>query len=192
MKTPAAGSMDMTGQGDRAVLPTPALAGPRPILVIGYGNPLRGDDAVGQLVARAIAGRQLPGVTALAYHQLVPELAEPVAAARAVVFVDAIAAPATPGAGAGPVVVARPVAPGAEPALAVRGHTADPAGLLALARDLFGRAPAAWVVPVPGTDFALGETLSPGARAAAAAAEQLVCELCAAIVAGRSSGGEAR
>lgn len=59
-------------------------------LIIGYGNPLRGDDAVGFLAAerlsRTIAD---PGVTVLAVHQITPELAEPVSRARRVIFMDA-------------------------------------------------------------------------------------------------------
>lgn len=50
---------------------------------------LRGDDGVGPLVAETVAGWGLPGVRALAVQQLVPELAEMVAAASLVVFVEA-------------------------------------------------------------------------------------------------------
>ena len=35
------------------------------ILVVGYGNTLRGDDGVGPRVAEAIGKRQLPGVRTL-------------------------------------------------------------------------------------------------------------------------------
>ena len=54
----------------------------RPALVIGYGNTLRGDDAVGPRAAAAVHGGGLPGVDALAVAQLTPVLAEPLAAAR--------------------------------------------------------------------------------------------------------------
>ena len=60
----------------------------RPAVVIGYGNTLRNDDAVGPRAATIVQGWGLPGVTALAVHQLTPELAEPIAAARLAVFVD--------------------------------------------------------------------------------------------------------
>ena len=59
------------------------------LLVIGYGNELRGDDGVGPRVARAVSDWRLPGVTALAVHQLAPELAEPLSLSDAAVFVDA-------------------------------------------------------------------------------------------------------
>ena len=61
-------------------------------LIVGYGNPLRGDDGVGQAVARAFAGEAaIDGVDALACHQLTPELAERFAAAARVVLIDAAA-----------------------------------------------------------------------------------------------------
>src|SRR5580704_15594719 len=51
--------------------------GPR-TLVIGYGNPLRSDDALGwhasRLLAQALAGQEVDVITC---HQLTPELAEP-------------------------------------------------------------------------------------------------------------------
>ena len=56
-------------------------------LIVGYGNPLRGDDGVGQAVAQAFAEED--GVDALACHQLTPELAERFAAAARVVLIDA-------------------------------------------------------------------------------------------------------
>ena len=46
------------------------------VLVIGYGSPLRGDDAAGPLAARQLAQR---GFEAIEAHQLTPELAEKVA-----------------------------------------------------------------------------------------------------------------
>ena len=59
------------------------------ILVIGYGNDLRSDDAVGQKVANAIAAWKLPQVTSLCVHQLTPELASFLATAELAIFIDA-------------------------------------------------------------------------------------------------------
>ena len=51
-------------------------------LVVGYGNPLRCDDAIGWRAALALADDpRLAGVDVLARHQLTPELAVDVAAA---------------------------------------------------------------------------------------------------------------
>ncbi len=121
-------------------------------LVIGYGNSLRSDDGVGLKVAAAVEAAGLPGVGAIGCHQLTPELAEPVAQARAVVFVDAAV-----NARAGiQVVELTPAATGQ-----IMAHVSDPKSLLALARDIFGRCPPAWwvTIPIQNTDF--GEELSP-------------------------------
>jgi hypothetical protein len=62
----------------------------RQALVIGYGNTLRGDDAVGQVVARALAGEAaIEGVEVIACHQLMPELAECIDAADMLLFITA-------------------------------------------------------------------------------------------------------
>jgi hydrogenase maturation protease len=132
----------------------PALACER-FLVIGYGNTLRSDDGVGPRVAAAVGKLGLPGVDTLACPQLTPELAETVSQADAVVFVDASADLET---------AARlvPVSPG--PTTRVLAHAADPATILALARDLYGAAPRAWLLTIPAADLRFGEELSARAR----------------------------
>lgn len=59
------------------------------MLVLGYGNDLRGDDAAGRLVARAIADLGLSGVSVREAVQLTPELAFEIRGKDRVVFVDA-------------------------------------------------------------------------------------------------------
>jgi hydrogenase maturation protease len=126
------------------------------ILVIGYGNTLRRDDGVGPRVAETIATLNLPGVTTLACPLLTPELADPVAKAERVVFVDA--AIDTPRE-----VQFRKLEP-AESSQ-IMAHAADPRTLLALARDVFGRVPEAWWLTIPVDDLAIGDTFSPRAQA---------------------------
>jgi hydrogenase maturation protease len=143
--------------------------GDGPVLVIGYGNPLRGDDAVGQRVAEAVARLGLAHVEVRTVHQLTPELAEPLASARLAVFVDAtLAAEGAP-------VEAKPLAPALSPP--ALGHTGDPGYLLALAQALTGRHPPAWWVQVPGVRFQLGEELSPTAAAGMAEALRVISRL---------------
>jgi hydrogenase maturation protease len=132
-------------------------------LVIGLGNPLRGDDAAGPAVARRIAADRPPGVRVIETAGLFPELAADLAAAGRVIFVDA-AAGAT-------AVSARPVEPQAGTAL---DHALRPAALLALAELAFGRAPPAVLVTLPARDFGLGRPLSRAARRALPAAERAV------------------
>jgi hypothetical protein len=44
-------------------------------------------------------------------------------------------------------------------------HAADPRTMLALARDVFGHAPAAWWLTIPVDNIGIGEVLSPFACA---------------------------
>ena len=119
-------------------------------LIIGYGNELRRDDGVGLCVAREVAGWNMPGVRALALHQLTPELADDIARAERVVFIDAAA-------GAKEMRVRR-IEP-AEPGRTVN-HVSNPQELLALSAALYGARPAAWLIAVPARDFGFGCGLS--------------------------------
>jgi len=132
-----------------------AHTAPANLLVIGYGNELRSDDGVGPKVAAAVNEWSTTRVRALACHQLTPELAEPIAAARQVVFVDA----AADSSGS---VELRPINPidGAE----VMTHSADPRWLLGLAKQVFGCCPPAWSLNIPTANLDFGEQLSPLAR----------------------------
>ncbi len=132
------------------------------VLVIGYGNPQRGDDGVAWKVLDCLeAARPRPGAPPLhlkRVHQLAPELAEPASRARAVIFVDARADAA---AGA---VSCEPATPGAgSPSLT---HTLSPQAVLLYAERLLGHAPRAAVVTVGGATFDHGEDLSPEVRRA--------------------------
>ena len=128
-------------------------------LVIGFGNPLRGDDGVGLTVAEALAGNPPPDCQVIIRHQLTPELADAIAAVKLVVFVDA-AADAAPGA-----VVIRQIRETSKPTTGL-GHAFDPPGLLALAGRLYGRSPEAFLVGVGADSFTLGESLSEAVIAA--------------------------
>jgi hydrogenase maturation protease len=126
------------------------------ILIIGYGNELRGDDGLGPRVAEAIAAANYPAVHVRSVFQLVPELAAEVAEARMVVFVDALAAPGRVAVELTPV--------GAEENTDWSTHTADPRTLLALTRAVYGRTPEAWWLKAPGWSFDFGEGLSSAAE----------------------------
>ena len=71
-------------------------------LIIGYGNPLRGDDGVGPRAAELLVEEDgvtsplLPdGVQVLVCHQLTIELAPQIAEADRLILIDAIASDAT-------------------------------------------------------------------------------------------------
>ena len=123
-------------------------------LVIGYGNTLRSDDGAGQKVAQTIAEWQLTGVQCLAVQQLTPELAENIANADVVIFVDAVA---TNSDNPNPVQVQLlPV----EAINSSLGHHGNPRSLLAYAQILYGKVPKAYGVLIPAINFDFGETFS--------------------------------
>ena len=130
-------------------------------LILACGNTLRGDDGVGLWLAEWAEHHfsNQPGVRILADHQWTPELAEDVARAHSVLFIDcSFASP--PGA-----IKLTPVEPAASPTAAFT-HFATPAGLLAGARALYGAAPGAVLVSVAGADFGLGGEISDPVRRA--------------------------
>jgi hydrogenase maturation protease len=122
------------------------------ILIIGYGNELRRDDGLGPHVAKMIATAKYPNVRVVTCFQLVPEMAADLAEPRVAVFVDAHADPdrAT--------VELHQVTAGAMTDWST--HAGDPGALLALTHAVYGRAPEAWWVIVPGQDFTFGEGFS--------------------------------
>lgn len=165
-------------------------------LVIGYGNPSRRDDGVALHVVNALRARWgRPALDAgndgwddlqgsrdsLFLQQLTPELAETLADYDVVVFVDA----ALPEAGE-PVRVL-PV----EPALrmAAVSHHMEPGALLALTHQLYGQAPAGWLVSVRGHDMDFGDRLSPETAAALPEAVARVAALVEDGQAGCEGGG---
>jgi hydrogenase maturation protease len=168
---------------------------PARVLVIGYGNALRTDDGVGWHAARLLAGDpRLANVVVVAEHQLTPELAFDLSLASLVVLLDAstetpagtvtvrsIVAPgrAASAAGLGP--AAGPAGPDEAPAAmaGASSHHVDPELLLALARELYGRAPEAVVVSVGVTEMSLGEGLTPIVEAALPAVADIVARLVA-------------
>ena len=145
------------------------MSEPSGILIIGYGNTLRGDDGVGPRVAEAVEKLRLSNVRTLICQQLSPEHADPISRAQSVIFVDAaMDAPME--------VQLRPLEPGETSQL--MAHAADPRTMLALARDVFGHAPAAWWLTIPAVKMEFGEELSPEARRGCSEALEMIQSLC--------------
>jgi hypothetical protein len=67
----------------------------------------------------------------------------------------------------------------------IMAHAASPATLLALARDVFGHAPAAWLLTIPAEDISIGEELSAFTRLGLEAALKEIKQLASC---GRSPG----
>jgi len=131
----------------------------RKALVIGYGNRLRGDDAIGLAVAEALANDPIAGTEVVICHQLTPELAERLAAVETAVFIDATSA-----GDAGRVRVTRLLAV-AVPVAGLAHHIA-PQTLLVMSLKLYGRSPEAFLVTVAAGSFDLGDGLSDAVSAA--------------------------
>jgi hydrogenase maturation protease len=125
------------------------------VLIIGYGNSLRSDDNVGVQVAQLLARHYQadPDVRVISSHQLMPEMAEDIAASEFVLFLDAAT-----GEPAGRMDAAT-VSPTPRPASFA--HHLGPALLLAAATDLYGTIPPACLLTMVGGTFELGERLSP-------------------------------
>lgn len=122
------------------------------ILVIGYGNEMRGDDGVGPMIVGMVEAWHLDGVQTIVRQQLTPELADPIAQARAVIFVDASLEVAGENAQTLPLTPAKNAS--------FVGHTEDPRLVLALAQSVYGRVPQAWCIHVPAASFETGAMLS--------------------------------
>jgi hydrogenase maturation protease len=139
------------------------------VLIIGYGNTLRGDDGVGPRVAEAVGGLNLPGVRTLMCPLLTPELADPISRVERVIFVDAaVDAP--------PEMRWRKLQP--KESSQLMAHAADPRTMLALARDVFGNAPEAWWLTIPAVDLGFCEQFSPAVRRDFAAAVKKIEAFC--------------
>jgi len=138
-------------------------------LVIGYGSPIRGDDALGPWVADRLAGMPLPDdIEVQARHILTAELVEDLHRVQRVVFIDA-AADIMPGE-----LRVRPLAPDAG-VMSTMAHFHDPRELLAWCEALYGSAPEAWLVTAGGAQWDYGHFELSGP--AQAAVEPMIAEI---------------
>ncbi len=133
-------------------------------LVVGIGNPLRGDDAAGLVAARQVRAAHPDGVTVLEESSDGTALMEAWDGADTVILVDAVRSGAVPGtvhrldAGAGPLPAGY---------FSCSTHAIGPAEAIELSRAL-GRLPRRLVVyGIEGRTFAVGAALSPEVEAAA-------------------------
>lgn len=130
-------------------------ASKRPLL-IGIGNPLRGDDGLGRAVAEQLARET--GDTGIdcdihTVHQLTPELAEVMAKANLAVLIDASRQ------GEAGELRIRLLSPCTRPG-AVGMHHMTPEELATLTAALYGQCPPIIMVSLTGADFGIGEHLS--------------------------------
>ncbi len=123
------------------------------VLVIGYGNSLRGDDGVGVAVAEQLNETlQNSTVRVLACQQLTPELASEISKADRVIIIDA-AKGEMPGQ-----ITVNTIEPGDESSTFT--HELRPSTLLACAQELYGKHPVTFLVSITGYSFEFSDELS--------------------------------
>lgn len=123
-----------------------------PILLFGYGNPGRGDDALGVLLQEAIAALQLPHVECLTDMQLQVEHITDLVGREHILFVDADMSCAAP------YLLEKRTAQQDD---SYTSHALTPAALLHAFRQVYGMdAPPTQVLHIRGYAFELGAELS--------------------------------
>lgn len=137
------------------------------VLVLGYGNPLRGDDGIGWAVVEWLAEKQ--AVTAVAAHQLLPEHTDHIQQAAHVIFIDA-----TLNGKPGAIQVQALTPDTTGPA---SSHQMKPAVLLALTKEIHGRCPSAHLITMTGQNFGHQEGLSPLIQESLPKIGELVCRI---------------
>jgi hydrogenase maturation protease len=124
-------------------------------LVIGYGNPLRGDDSFGHRAVEKLKQEVIDNeVQFIDCPQLMPEMAEQVSKADLVLFVDADMD------GVAGSIHSRRIIASQKPAADSFAHHLDPCTLLGLAQTLYHRVPEAILMTVTGECFGYGSQLS--------------------------------
>lgn len=141
---------------------------PRRLLIVGYGNTLRGDDAAGCAVADRLHERIGGTVDVRTLHQLTPELAADAAQVDELILIDA-AADLPPGN-----VRWQEVSLPSKSA-ELRPHHLDPSQLLLMAQSLFGHAPQTTLITIGGQSWGYDAPLS-------VCVEQAVAEVVEALV----------
>jgi hydrogenase maturation protease len=114
------------------------------VLLIGYGNPGRGDDGLGPALAAAIEARHLRCVTVEIDYQLTVDHAALIAAHDVVIFADAAI---------GLDVAYRLSRVDNRPPQNMGSHQITPAAALHLCEILFGKTPDGWILAIAGTEF---------------------------------------
>ncbi len=114
------------------------------ILLIGYGNPARGDDGLGPAIAEEVEKLSIKGLTVDADYQLTVEDAASVADHEAVIFVDASVS------GDEPFSFTR-VNPRRQESFS--SHSVSPESVLGLAEELFQAKSEAYMLAVRGYSF---------------------------------------
>lgn len=129
---------------------------PAPLLVFGWGNPSRGDDALGPMFVEAIEAMKLPGVECLTDFQLQVEHALDLRGRERVLFVDASANAAAP-------FTVERIEPARDASFTT--HAVSPQAILQVYCEVEGGPPPpCWLLAIRGDAWELGTAPSEAAR----------------------------
>ena len=127
-----------------------------PVLIFGWGNPSRGDDAIGPLLVEHIDALNFPGVDCLTDFQLQVEHALDLKGRQRVLFIDASVEAASP-------FTVTPLLPDKDASFT--SHAMSPQAILHAFVQLEGcPPPPCWMLAVHGKSFELGDPLSSSAQ----------------------------
>jgi len=145
------------------------MAGHAPLLVIGYGNPSRGDDALGPELLRRVEALGAPDLEVLEDFQLQIEISLDLVGRLLVLFVDASVTAAAP-------FEFRRLHPARDESWST--HALHPAAVLHVFQVVQRREPPpAYLLAVRGEAFELGQPLSEAATRNLAAASAFLARL---------------
>ena len=136
-------------------------------LVIGYGNPMRSDDAAGIYAVNEITKKKIPGVVTATMQQIQVELLEEAVYCDKVIFVDA-------GTGGDEVSVKKIRLSASE---LVSTHHLSPELFLQLAKSIYEKDLDLYVCSIKGENFAVGNLLSAETAKRVRKAVDMVCSL---------------
>jgi len=140
------------------------------VLVIGYGNTLRGDDGFGPYVASLLSDQlAFEWVTIQSLQQLTPDLAEHVARHEVTILIDAQE-------GDSPGTIHHHVIQTPDSASPTYHHHITPEVLAGVTKALYGKDPDLRLYSVEAVSFEIGEGLSPAAASAVQAVIQEIME----------------
>jgi hydrogenase maturation protease len=139
------------------------------ILLLGIGNPGRGDDGLGPAFAEKIETLRVPHLTVDSDYQLMVEDSAAAAEHDVVIIVDAAATGAEP-------FQLEPLVSSSH--LEFSSHSVEPSGVLGLCEHVFGKKPEAYLLAIRGYEFdTLREGLSEHAAANLEAAIEFLTPL---------------
>ncbi len=125
------------------------------VLIFGYGNPGRHDDALGSLFARRVQQLKQENIYVDEDYQLNIELCAELLHYDKVIFVDASKKSEEP-------FVMKRIFPSKN--ITFTTHSVNAESIIAICDEYFGSAPEAWMLGIRGYDFSIGEGITEEAQ----------------------------